>query len=62
MKPKKYTLADAQEAAARLFLLPDDDSKMTESDLDFLRSDLVGELLAGKWPTVFRWTSYGKQN
>jgi|HubBroStandDraft_6_1064221.scaffolds.fasta_scaffold2254956_2 hypothetical protein len=61
MKPKKHTLADAHEAALRLVLLPDEDA-LTESDLDFLRSDLVGELLEGKWPEAFRWTSYGKQN
>ena len=62
MKPKKYTLDDAQLAAAKLFLLPDDDSKFTKADWEFLRSDLVGELLDGKWPQAFRWTSYGKQN
>jgi hypothetical protein len=56
MKPKKYTLAEAQEAAAKLFLFPDNPD---ESDLEFLKSDLVGQLLEGKWPTAFRWTSLG---
>jgi len=50
---RKHTLADAQEAAARLILLPNNESKMSEADLDFLRSDLVGELLEGKYAHVF---------
>ena len=58
---KKPNLADAQLAALKLLLLPDDDDRLTESDLEFLRSDLVGDLLSGKWPTVLRWTSYGKE-
>ena len=62
MQPKKHTLAAARSAALRLLLLPDDDSALTESDLDFLRSDLVGELLSGRWPTAFRWTSMGNKN
>ncbi|PYJ46857.1 MAG: hypothetical protein DME50_13125 [Verrucomicrobia bacterium] len=61
MKPKPHTLADAHEAALRLILLPDDPD-LTTADLDFLRSDLVGELLEGRWPRAFRWTSYRKQN
>jgi len=61
MKPKKHTLADAHEAALRLLLLPGEDA-MTKSDLEFLCSDLVGEILEGKWPEAFRWTSYGKWN
>ena len=59
---KKPTLADAQLAALKLLLLPDDEGRLTASDKEFLRSDLVGELLYGKWPTVLRWASYGKQN
>jgi hypothetical protein len=59
---KTPILADARLAAMKLLLLPEGYNALTESDLDFLRSDLVGDLLAGRWPTVFKWTSYGKQN
>jgi len=63
MQTKKTpTLADARSAALRLLLLPDDDNELTQADLEFLRSDLVGELLEGRWPQAFRWTSYGQQN
>jgi hypothetical protein len=58
----KSDLADARLATLRLLLLPDDYSDLTPSDRAFLRSDIVGELLHGRWPTVFKWSSYGKQN
>ena len=51
---KKHTLEEASVAAAKLFLLPSDEARLTEEDFEFLRSDLVGELLEGRWPTVFR--------
>jgi hypothetical protein len=60
MQTPKHTPADAREAALRLLLLPDSDDELTQADLEFLRSDLVGDLLSGKWPQAFRWASYGK--
>lgn len=63
-KEPKPNLADARMAALRLILLPDKYEDLTESDRSFLRSGIVGDLLDGRWPTVFSWTrrTYGKPN
>jgi hypothetical protein len=57
MKPKKPTLAEVQEAVMKLLLLPDGDNALTEADKEFLRSDLVGELLNLPLPAGFSWES-----
>jgi len=45
-------LADARMAAMRLILLPEKYEDFTKEDREFMRSDIVGELLNGEWPTV----------
>ena len=45
MQPKSPSPADIKLAILRLLALPDDDEKLTESDLAFLRSDLVRTVL-----------------
>ena len=58
MKNKKPNLADAKLAVVRLLLLPEDYNDLTKEEIEFLRSDLVGEILSGQWPTVFIWRSF----
>ena len=60
MKTKRPNLADARLAVVKLLLLPEAYDDLTETDLEFLRSDLVGQILNGKWPTVLRWKGYGE--
>jgi hypothetical protein len=57
-RKSKYTLADAQLAAAKLFLLPSDESRFDEADWEFLRSEIAGEVLEGEWRDIF----YGQQD
>jgi hypothetical protein len=63
MKPKASTLrlADARLAMLRLLMLPDDYADLTESDLEFLRSDIVRELVSGRWQIIWKTSNYGKQ-
>jgi transposase len=49
-------LADARMAAMRLILLPEKYEDFTKEDREFMRSDIVGELLNGEWPTVLAFT------
>jgi len=50
---KRANLADAQLAALKLLLLPKRFEDMTDKELNFLRSDICGELLYGEWPEIF---------
>lgn len=59
MKKKRPNLADARMAALRLILLPGKYEELTAEHREFLRSDLVGELLEGEWKGVFAWIGRG---
>jgi hypothetical protein len=56
---KKPNLAEIRLATMKLLLLPDEED-MSEADWEFMRSDLVGEILEGRYPHVFQWVSYNK--
>lgn len=64
-KIKKPGLADAQWATLRLILLPENYADLTNEQKDFLRTDIVRQLLAGEWPGVLTFSggipdSHGK--
>jgi hypothetical protein len=61
MKPKASTLrlADARLAMLKLLLKPDDSSEWSDEDIEFLRSEIVRELVSGRWQMI--WKTYGNK-
>ena len=50
MQLKDTWLWSAKRAAVELMLLPKNYEDLTPAQLEFLRSDLVGQILDGAWP------------
>jgi hypothetical protein len=59
-KPSTLRLADARLAMLKLLLMPEDSSEWSDEDIEFLRSDIVRELVSGRWQMIWKTSNYGQ--
>lgn len=52
----KPGLPEAKWAALRLIALPEKYEDFTTEQKEFMKSNIIGELLDGKWPEAMRFT------